>query len=371
MPVIRVGLTPDPVRSLSIEVGEAFRVQLPGSDRALDNLPRLARTTLVATPRGLKLGQKEYLASRIELVSQKSPAIWVNGHQYRGTIRCYRQSGGTVLAVSELPLEEYIASVIDSEMPAEFGREARVAQAIAARTFALFQKQQAAPNSLTDVSATTRSQKYLGYQYRSDAGKLLAGESADSRKIAADTQGMVCLHGGKLFSTYYCAVCGGATMQGTEFFPDAVPPLKSVPCTWCKPARLYEWSADVSRADLQSDLQKLAGKQSRPLGPVKSVKAVAKIPAGKMPMFEIRDAKQVIKVTGADLRTALAARGVYSPHFTVEDKGTTWHIAGKGHGHGVGMCQWGARGLALEGKTGLQIINYYYPGAKVAVLDYR
>src|SRR5207302_4392397 len=109
-------------------------------------------------------------------------AVWVEVHQYRGTVRIHRQSGNTVAAVNVLPLEDYVASVVDGEMPSAFPDEARKAQAIIARTYALYQRDVAEKASIADLFASTRSQKYLGYQYR-DGGKLLAGESMASRKI--------------------------------------------------------------------------------------------------------------------------------------------------------------------------------------------
>src|SRR5258708_36314358 len=118
-------------------------------------------------------------------------------------------------------------------MPAAFPEEARKAQAIVARTYALYQKQVADGGSIADLFASTRSQKYLGYQYR-EGGKLLAGESESSRRIAAATRGQVCHYQGKIFCTYYCAVCGGSTVRGTEVFSDAAPPLVTVNCDFCR-----------------------------------------------------------------------------------------------------------------------------------------
>src|SRR5258708_33816176 len=139
-------------------------------------------------------------------------------------------------------------------MPAAFPEEARKAQAIVARTYALYQKQVAERASIADLSASTRSQKYLGYQYR-EGGKLLAGESEAGRKIAAATRGKVCHFRGKIFCTYYSAVCGGGTVKGTDVFSDAAPPLGSVRCDFCREARLYRWTAEISKADMQKDLE--------------------------------------------------------------------------------------------------------------------
>ena len=196
-PPIRVGLTPDPVTSVKISVTGPFEVRSLGSAQSLLRADNLAETSVTTTSRGFRIGSRELSASQVEFVPQNMPGVWINDHQYRGTVRLYRRSGNKIVAVNVLPLEEYVASVVDSEMPAEFGAEARKAQAIVARTYALYQKRSAASGSVVDLYATVRSQKYLGVQYRS-GGRSLAGESAGSREVTAETKGQVCTTGGQL-----------------------------------------------------------------------------------------------------------------------------------------------------------------------------
>lgn len=363
MPFIRVGLLSEPVRSLTIEVSEAFVVRRVGSEKVLFRAGRIGPTTITASASGLCIGKREPLASPVEIVSAKSPAVWVEGHQYRGTVRLYRQGVGGVMAVNVLPLEDYLASVIDSEMPVAFPLEARKAQAIVARTYALYQQQIAERAAIADLSASTRSQKYLGYQYR-EGGRLLAGESEAGRQIAAATRGAVCHYRGKIFCTYYCAVCGGSTVPGTEVFSDAAPPLKSVKCDFCRDARLYRWTAEISRADMQKELEPWFREKGWKPGTLKTVSQTrSNAKRSTLPEFDVRSEKQSMRITGSELRQILAGRGLYSPRFTITDKGPVFEISGRGHGHGVGLCQWGARGLALEGRTSEQILGYYYPGS--------
>jgi len=87
--------------------------------------------------------------------------------------------------------------------------------------------------------------------------------------------------------------------------------------------------------------------------------------------FHVTDERQTLTLSAADLRLALGGRGLSSPNFSVEEKGGVLLFSGRGHGHGVGLCQWGARGLALEGRTAEQILEHYYPGASIAELAYR
>ena len=326
MPSIRVALCDEPRRSITVEVPQPFVVRPTGSDKTLLKHDRLGPTEVSATPKGFKIGKREVTASAIEFVPQTSPAVWVEGSQYRGTVRIHRSAGDLSTAVNVVPLEDYIASVVDSEMPAAFPEEARKAQAVVARTYALYQMQVAPRGAIADVQSSTRSQKYLGYQYR-DGSRRLAGESDASRKIAQATRGQVCWHQGKIFCTYYSAVCGGKTVLGTEVFSDAAPPLKSVTCNFCSEARLYRWKVEISKADFE---------------------------------------RKSLQISSADLRLLLSDRGVASNQFTITERGKSFVIDGRGHGHGVGLCQWGARGQALAGKKYAEILQCYYPGMSLA-----
>ncbi len=371
MPVIRVGLLPEPARSVAIEVSEPFVVRAVGSDKVLYRSAPIGPTTVSAGRSGLRIGKRELAVSAAEIVPAKSPAVWVEGHQYRGTVRLHRQGGGAVTAVNVLPLEDYVGSVVDSEMPAAFPDEARQAQAIVARTYALYQKQVVEPAAVADLFASTRSQKYLGYQYR-EGGKSLAGESEAGRKIAAATRGKVCHYRDKVFCTYYCAVCGGSTVKGTEVFSDAAPPLVSVKCDYCREARLYRWTAEISKAEMQKDLAPWLREKGQTPGPIRSVSQVrANAAPGTLPEFDVRTGKQSARISGCELRQILGAHGLYSPRFTIEDRGKVFEVAGRGHGHGVGLCQWGARGQALEGRKCEQILKFYYPGTTIATRQWK
>jgi stage II sporulation protein D len=103
-------------------------------------------------------------------------------------------------------------------------------------------------------------------------------------------------------------------------------------------------------------------------GTLKSVSLVRPQGGSTLPEFDLRAERQTVRVSGAELRQALGGRGLYSPRFTIEDKEKTYLISGRGHGHGVGLCQWGARGLALAGKNCDQILQHYYAGSKVTKL---
>jgi stage II sporulation protein D len=367
-PAVRVLLTPDAVTTATVQVDGPFRISPLGSQKVLLRLDRLPKSTVTLTSNGFRLGTQILPVPRIEIVPDGEGAAWVGDREYRGKIQLIRQPGGRALIVNSVPLEDYIGGVVDSEMPREFGTEARKAQAVVARSYALSQMQTARRGSLFDLYATTRSQKYHGRRYLAGDGRLLAGDSADSRQIAYETAGMVCTDHGRLFCTYYSAVCGGSTSLGSDFFSDAAPPHQSVACQWCADSPLYAWQATVTNADLQSRIQKYWTSQQTKFGALKSL-SIGSVPhAGGVAVIQMSDDKQTLEMPATAFRRIVGTSELFSHHFQVERDGTNWIFKGAGHGHGVGLCQWGARGLARSGKNFVDILTYYYPGSQVVIL---
>lgn len=366
---IRVAVT-GPLKQLDLSIDGPYQLRPVGSNKVLARGDKLAATTLTATNNGLKIGKTEYAVTRIEVAPSQSPSVWVNGHEYRGTLRFFRQPGGSIRAVNVLPIAEYLASVVDSEMPTSFGVEARKAQAIVARTYALDVLRSGEGNAEFDLFASTSSQKYLGFQYR-DGTRRLAGESEASRQIVRETTGVVAMFQGRLFRTYYSAVCGGQTTQGTAVFTDAVLALKSIPCDYCREANLYRWESDIAKSAVSDKLKDHFRSEGKTFDRLQSIKLASGQPnrGQEVPEFEVRDGKRSHRISAATLRRLLPPGKVYSPFFTVSEKGDKLQFTGRGHGHAAGLCQWGARGQGLAGKTAYEIVRYYYTGAKLVKLQ--
>ena len=361
---IRVNVTPGGDDSFQLAVAGEYSIRAVDSMRELSQGNGLSNSRVESTKNGLKIGRSTFATTQLEVIPKIEPAIRVNGHLYRGIVRLFRRTDGRVSAVNVLSVEEYLASVIDSEMPASFPEAARQAQAIVARTYALYQKEHADPASVYDLFASQRSQKYLGVEYTDASGRRLAGESASSRRAVTDTRGIVCQHRGRVFCTYYSACCGGQTTNGSELFEDAAPILKSVPCEWCHESSYYRWSADVGRQDF---LVKLKGLES--LSSIASIQQTAGPGTGVISRFRIGDGRTNLAISGVELRERLPAGILRSPHFSLALKKDVVRVEGRGHGHGVGFCQWGANGQARAGKSCFEIVRHYYPGVELVVVD--
>ncbi len=367
-PTIRVNLTPAPQAQLLIAVRGPYVIRTVGSNDILQQGKELAETSVKGSPAGITIGKKLFKQARIELVPTKSGLVVAERHAYHGSLQIERQNSGKLSAVNVVPLEQYVSGVIDAEMPAAFPPAAREAQAIVARTYALWQMQHAEPAAHYDVFATVRSQKYLGVEYMNDRGRKLAGESASSRAAAAATRGKVCTAQGKLFCTYYSAVCGGRTNVGREIFDDADAALRSVPCEWCRESDKYRWKTELSLAEFQTGLKKALG--SKTPTEIKTIRQTAGPGAGIIAQFEISDGKKTAKVNGIALRQSFPNGKLLSPHFAMQLKSGKVQIEGQGFGHGAGLCQWGARGQAQAGKSATEIVRHYYPGAEIGDWGY-
>jgi stage II sporulation protein D len=361
---VRVALTNAAVSQIKIAVDGSATVTVDAG-RLRDGA--LKKTVIAATTSGFQIGQNVVNGTTLEVVPNRSPAIWVDDRQYRGWLRLVRR-GAKLVVVNVVPLEDYIASVVDGEMPTAFPDAARQAQAIAARSYVLFQLRAGGTNPLFDVFASTRSQNYGGYQYRGRDGRRYAAESESSRHAARQTARVVCLCEGQLFCTYYTACCGGHTVGGAAVFGDELPVLAPVECAWCQDAELYRWSRELPLRDVSMRLGQWLSSQGKAFGTLQTVRRIAHTDSIREQAFEIGDGKRRYRMSASDLRRLLNVTNVPSYQFEAEVAGGRLLLEGRGHGHGVGLCQWGARGLAEAGSGPLAILQHYYPGVEVVRL---
>ena len=361
---VRVCLTTAPVDRAQLTIDQPYTIRsLDGAKKSV-HADALETIAVSPTSNGFRIAGREFAGTALEIEAEGPPAIWVDDHLYRGRVRCVRQGPRKMLVLNVVPLEDYIASVVDGEMPAAFPEAARQAQAIVARTYALFQMQANRANQVFDVYATTRSQNYLGYQYRGRDGRRYAAESPSSRRAADATAGMVCLTEGKLFCTYYTAVCGGRTASGADVFNDPAAPLESVACEWCQEADLYEWTRSLPGTQAAETVRRYFAARGKPFDALTSIRRIARTPNVREPIFELGDGRRRYRLSAVEFRRLFPA-SILSYQFEPALAGGQLVVEGRGHGHGVGLCQWGARGMAQAGSGPVSIVRHYYPGANV------
>ncbi len=275
-----------------------------------------------------------------------SSSFEFEGRRYRGDFA--QLDDGHV--VNTVPLEHYLYSVVPREMPPSWPQPALQAQATIARTFVL---QRSSPNRQYDLVPSEADQVYTG----------MDSEHAASSAAVDATAGQVLRFGDGFALAMYSSCCGGHTEASSDAWNGKpVEYLNGVPCTYCAPAPWYSWKQNIAYDRVQTVLAKLL-----PQGFVADRVTLDQIDAsGRPKVWLFESSGEQIRVPAAKIRTALGGRVLPSLRVRKVDVGTQaprmLSIEGGGLGHGVGLCQWGARGLALTGADAAAILRYYYPG---------
>ena len=311
-------------------------------------------------------------ASKEVVVCPDSPHIFnLNGDDYRGNLRLIANPNGkTFDAINLVPPEPYLAGVVGAEMPDFWEDEALKAQAIAARTYCFYIKRRFGVNRNWDVKQTEASQVYRG----------IKEESARIWKAVNQTKGQVltCKHADgaeKIFPSYYSSMCGGHTENTKNVFGDSFGPLTGVPCPHCeKVAKPKYFFWPMIRFDKAEVADKLIRKYPtlKKLGNITSISPAGWSNHGKITrLIKIRiigsnGKSDFLKAEDFRLTLDPSGRKLKSSICQIVDWDNYWaFLSGRGWGHGVGMCQYGAEGMAREGGSAEQILSYYYPASRI------
>lgn len=258
--------------------------------------------------------------------------------------------------IEKLPLEQYVVGVVASEMPADFEHEALKAQSLTARTYIvrhlLAEKNISLPKG-ADVGDTQLHQVYKndedlkkiwGSDYNWKINKI--------RKAVYETKGQIIVYNNQPITAAYFSTSNGYTENSEYYWTNAIPYLKSVASPWDLQSPKY---SDKKVLTVKEFEQKLGVKlnNSAKIGEI-----VSRTPGNRVAKVNISGKE----FTGREIREKLELR---STDFTWERKGDQIIITTKGFGHGVGMSQYGANGMAKEGKTYKEIIQYYYKGVEI------
>jgi stage II sporulation protein D len=277
--------------------------------------------------------------------------IKVNGKTYRGTIEIRKKGNGTLLVINDLDLESYLLGVVAAEIPADWEMEALKAQAVASRTYALYQKQNAGRRPY-HILATVDSQMYLG----------MRGERHRAAQAVVKTRGVVITYRGEVIPAFYHASCGGHTEDALELWGIDEPYLKGVDCD-CQNISTYgSWEKRVTMAGIIRALRR----EGYRLGEIGSVEIGTLTAAGRVTSVLFRHAGGTTSVPAETLRATLGYSSLPSIFFEPEIIDREVVLSGRGLGHGVGLCQWGAKEMARRGADFQAILSYYYPGTALA-----
>lgn len=267
-----------------------------------------------------------------------------------------------------LTMEDYLVGVVAAEVPASFEPEALKAQAIVARTYTLRKINGGAtgPGGTAICDNYAYCQAYMDdEQLREKWGDAFTENYQKVKTAVTDTTGKVVLYEGELALTPYHSTCGGKTASAAEVWGTAYPYLVSVDCRWDTDAARYKEDFTFALADMPE----LLGENGVATVSLTSAQRQREVPkildktaSGRVSHLSYGG----MELEGTAFRSKL---GINSTNFTFDVDGGTLIVHTRGYGHGVGLCQYGANGMAKEGKTAAEIIAYYYKGVEIGTAD--
>lgn len=308
------------------------------------------------------------------------PIRFMNGlHEGEFTLIHQRDiSPGVFDLVERVPMETYIAGVISKELYASWAPAAYEAQAIAARSYAMHeQRRQLLSGRQWDIESTDRDQVYAG-----------AAINPTALNAALKTAGQVLTHNGHLLRAYYSSTCGGRpasardiwpTTRGYEFNLAAPIQARERDCA-CDTSPLHRWEVRRDRDETLRRIVAFGESQQSAVRAMTSLRDIAGDRANSIDRptrYKLFDTSaRSWTITAENLRIAMNRPAnalpavtretrVHSSDFEVKTSGNTLIFTGRGFGHGVGLCQFGAQGYAKQGETARQILTRFYPGATV------
>jgi stage II sporulation protein D len=267
----------------------------------------------------------------------------IDGKVYRGSVYLLPTASGFNV-INVVNLEDYVLSVLPSEMPSSWALEALKAQAIAARSYAVANLNKHGKDGY-DLTATIADQVYSG----------VASESDNSNRAVAETEGMILKYQGKPITAFFHSTSGGATELAENVWSKPLPYLQAV-ADYDDSSPHFSWNRKFSVSDIERALPNV--------GQLLSFDVVARTPSKRAQYVLAQGTKGCQMISGESMRKIFK---LPSALFNVGNEDNSYVFAGRGFGHGLGMSQYGARALADRGYNAAQILSYYY---KDVVVDF-
>ncbi len=267
-------------------------------------------------------------------------------------IRLLNEADNTV---TEINLEDYIVGVVASEMPASFEKEALKAQAVAARTYAMNKKE--SRSSLNyDLIIGTKDQAYQDNRaLLSKWGINFFSNYLKIREAVKDTQSLVLTYEDKIINAFYFSMSNGYTEESELVFKQDLPYLQSVDSKWDNETlNNYEYTKTFTKNDFCQSLEISCD----------SITIEKENRSNANRVLEISINGKTLK--GTEVRSKL---GLRSTDFSINIRENEIDITTKGYGHGVGMSQYGANGMAKDGFSYIEILKHYYKNIEIKKIN--
>lgn len=376
------GVTIDPQGAAVVE--GADRRSLAGDDQLAVTMERGA-VAVRAVGRRVRWTARMAPGETLSVTPEEGTTIRWNDQQWRGQFRIFINPRGKLTLATRLGLESYLAGVVPGEIGAlgEEVIEAGRAQAIAARSYTLFYRGRRALEGF-DVYSTVEDQLYVP----------VSGERPLASRVVETTRGQVALSQGRPVRANYYSTCGGITAEVWEAWPaDPLPYLVShrdrppgagdaVGDDYCYTSRHFRWEEEWPAADLLANLAEFCPPNgiplpARSLGSLLDVRVESRSRSGRVWRLVVETSAGPVVIPAWSLRQVLRRPGnrsaiLRSNLFKVDvrrdprtDRVISMVASGAGSGHGVGLCQVGALGMARQGRSAEDILRHYYRGAAI------
>jgi stage II sporulation protein D len=374
-PILSVGIL-EAAQAVFVSAQHGFRVyKTQGSRKVIFTRWNSSALKFEPTSRGFGFLKFHHL-NTVDIDPFKGGLVYVNGKGYRGKLTLFEDKFGKITVVNRVDLESYLFGVIKSEMLINSPFEALKAQAVVARTYAIKNQKKFLTDFGFGLSADVRSQVYNGIE----------NEHEIARKVVKETRGRIVTSRKEPISAFYHSACGGSTLASKDWHGKSILYLKSIPCPYCQPYKNYDWELELSYDSIKNKLRE-AGKKIRKIESID----FNRTSSGRLQEVSIKHPRGVLRYSGTKFRALISpsvlrstmvgavemnlasgyARGdraemaILSIIHGRMRKFRAVRLRGTGFGHGVGLCQWGAKGLAKKGYSFQEILKYYYSGVSI------
>ena len=308
------------------------------------------RSVKVEGGSALRINGRKYQIHDLLLRPAGSFPLQIRKVPFRGVFRIKQRSingHDSLLLINEVGIETYLQGVVPVEISAKWHPEVLKTQAVISRTYALYQKQGSFGRDY-DLVASVQDQVY-------------AGENVEDPKTDAAikaTRGEVLTYEGDLVFAVYHSTSAGPTEDAAERWSMDLPYLKGVSCPLDQDSPYYRWERKVDLEEVEAGLKR----SGYPVGSLATLTPLSYSKAGRVLWVRIIHSGGELILRADDFRKAVGTVLLPSTAFDLVGFGKQLLFKGMGYGHGVGLCQWGAKVLAEKGAGYREILKYYYPG---------
>lgn len=291
-------------------------------------------------------GGKKINANKFYLLPKKG-YVNFNDDFYSGTC-IFVAKDNNLLFINQVDIEDYVCSVLRFESWPGWPVEVNKSFAIAIRSYVVSKiLESKRTDQLYHIKNSNVHQTYRGVH-----------QNEVINQAVSETQGLILTYNKKPIIAMFDCCCGGVIPALVADINHKEAPYlsRSYECTFCKPCKIYSWKLEYTTADIVS----LLAAGGHKLRNIRDISVIKKDAAGIVQKVRIKSLSKTIELSGKQMYSLM--KKIKSHCYTIKQTGNKVIFAGKGYGHHMGICQWGARRMLDHGYTYKKILDFYYPG---------